>query len=57
VRYHHDDAIDAWESYCREYRANEYLKRHQRARARRVNLFCIAVTLIGAASIIAQVWP
>jgi hypothetical protein len=37
--------------------AYTYLKRHQRARARRVNLFCIAVTLIGAASILAQVWP
>ena len=36
--------------------AYAYLKRHQRARARRVNLFCIAVTLIGAASIVGQVW-
>ena len=35
--------------------AYTYLKRHQRARARRVNVFCTILCMIGAASIIAQV--
>jgi hypothetical protein len=36
--------------------AYTYLKRHQRARARRINVFCTVVCLIGAASIVGQVW-
>jgi hypothetical protein len=36
--------------------AYTYLKRHQRARARRINVFCAVVMLIGIGSIVGQVW-